>query len=242
MAARTINSGHGCNRGTYRLVANKHVNGGLVVGRFYVGNAGGTGLTDSFGVTMPGGIPTSPTGDVSGANVPSAIAQGNIDSLGNVSNAMYRTNNPQWGADASNSLQRFVTSTIANSTGNRYSYFAVTEADATNIATNFADPYNNCYVTFTFEPDTYVTGSSNFNTHADSVYFQVFQPVGGVTTELFAGGLGVPSGQCTNGSALGPNSCDPNLFSYTAFDVCSATFLPGYNPNDPANTDPNAQQ
>lgn len=241
MAARTFSSSHACNRGTYRLVANKHVNGGLVVGRFYVGNAGGTGLTDSYGVTMPGGIPTSPTGDVSGANVPSAINQGNIDSLGNVTNAMYRPSDPQWGPGVTNSLQRFVTSTLANSAQNRYSYFAVTEADATNIATNFADPYNNCYVTFTFEPDTYQTGTSLFNTHADRVYFQVFQPVGGVTTELFADGVGVPAGQCVNGQPLGTNTCDSTLFNYVSFDVCSATFLPGYDPNDPSNTDPNAQ-
>jgi hypothetical protein len=192
-----------------------------------------------------GNVPTSATGDVSTSNVPSATAQGNIDSLGNVSNEMYQPNDSQWGTDANNSLQRFVTSTIANiggRGGNRYSYFAVTEADATNIAANFADPYNNCYVTFTFEPDTYRTGTSLFDTHADRVYFQVFQPVGGVTTELFADGLGVPQNQCVSGRALGPNTCDPNLFSYIAFDVCSATFLPGYDPNDPANTDPNAQQ
>ena len=242
MVQRSTSSSHGCNRGTYRLVANKHVNGGLVVGRFYIGNTGGTtGLTDSYGVTMPGGIPTSPTGDVSGANVPSANNQGNIDSLGNVTNKMYMNNETQWGLDPANSRQRFVTSAIAGNTAYRYSYLAVTEDDAANIAANFADPYNNCYVTFTFEPDTYNQGTANFNTHADRVYFQVFQPVSGTTTELFAGGLGVPTGQCDGGRPLGVNSCDPSFFSYVSFDVCSATFLPGYDPNDPSNTDPNTQ-
>ena len=242
MAQRNFSSSHGCNRGTYRLVANKHVGGGLVVGRFYVGNAGGTGgYTDSFGVTMPGGLPTSPTGDVSGSSpVPSATAQGNIDSLGNVTNAMYQPLTGLWGSNPNNSEQRFVTSSIATSSGYRYSYLQVSEIDAQNIAANYADPYNNCYVTFTFEPDTYNAGTSNFDTHSNAVYFQVFQPVSGTTTELFAGGLGVPAGQCQSGQPLGPGTCDPLLFNYVSFDVCSATFLPGYDPNDPANTDPNA--
>ena len=250
MAARNFSTAHGCPRGTYRLVANKHVNGGIVVGRFYVGNTGGTvwngnNLADSFGVTMPGGTPTSPTGDVSGAtNIPSATAQGNIDGLGNITNLMYRPQLGLWGTDPNNSEQRFVTSSIiqASGTSYRYSYLQVSETDAQNIAANYADPYNNCYVTFTFEPDTYISNTSNFDTHADDVYFQVFQPVNGVTTELFAGGLGVAPSQCQNGTPLGPNTCDPAQFNFVSFDVCSATFLPGYDPNDPANTDPNAPQ
>ena len=41
-------SSHGCARGTYRLVANKHINGGVVIGRFYVGNTpGNNSLYDS---------------------------------------------------------------------------------------------------------------------------------------------------------------------------------------------------
>lgn len=220
----TSSSTHGCNRGTYRLVANKHVNGGVVIGRFYVGNGGSSGygsnsLTDSFGWDGVTGVPTSATGDVgiTGFRPPSATAQGNIDSKGNVNN--------KW--DIAN---RFVT-TAQTSTSWRYSYLSITEDDADTIASDFTDPFNSCYVTFTFEPDTYLATTNTFQTHADAVQFQVIQQgsTAGFNSgpEIFSGPLGTPAGQCTGAV------CDPSLFAYVSFNVCTGQFLPDYDPNNP---------
>jgi len=224
---QTTATTHGCNRGTYRLVANKHVNGGVVIGRFYVGNSNGSSygqnasLTDSFGWDGVNGNPFSATGDVgiSGFRPPSASAQGNIDSRGNVNN--------KW-----NIANRFITTAQPTNQNWRYSYLSITEDDADTIASDFTDPFNSCYVTFTFEPDTYLAGTSQFQTHADAVQFQVIQQgsTAGFNSgaEIFSGKLGTTQGQCTSGAA-----CDPALFAYVSFNVCTGAYLPDYDPLNP---------
>ena len=232
IAARA-STAHGCNRGTYRLVANKQINGGVVIGRFYVGNGNGLGLTDSYGWNGTTGVPTSATGDVSQASnkPPSAANQGNIDGLGNVTNEKYTVTDTEWGSDPNNSLQRYVTSG-STSTYDRYSFLQITENDATNIATNFADTTNPSYVTFTFEPDSYVVGTALFNTHGDAVWFQVVQK-NAITEEIFSGPLGTPQGQCQYGAALGVGTCDPAFFNTVAFDLNTGAYLPNYDPLNP---------
>lgn len=238
MAARG-SSAHGCNRGTYRLVANKQIDGGVVIGRFYVGNVGGLGLNDSYGWDGENGVPTSGTGDVKQASgkPPSAENQGNIDGLGNVTNAKYTVTDLAWGSDPNNSLQRYVTSG-STSSYDRYSFLQITENDATNIATNFADTTNPSYVTFTFEPDSYEVGTALFNTHGDSVWFQVVQK-NATTEEIFSGPLGTPQGQCdsntapSGGKALGVGTCDPAFFQTVAFDLNTGAYLPNYDPLNP---------
>jgi len=232
-------STHGCARGTYRLVANKHVNGGVVIGRFYVGNtAGNNGLFDSFTVDANGNA-NSPTGDPHLSQVASATAQGNIDSLGNVDTLVYDVGTTEFGTDPNNSLQRYVTAAMANnkyitSTGfdrTRYSYLKMTPAQAQTIADNYPDGYDNCYVTFTFEPDTYNTGGA-FNTHADSVGFQVVQK--GSTQgynggpEIYSDKLGVASGTCTSGQP-----CPESTWPYITFNVCTGEYVDTYDPLNP---------
>ena len=229
-------SGHSCGRGTYRLVANKHVNGGVVIGRLYVGNRGTT-YFDSLTLDANGN-PNSRTGDPYshppgvGNPIPSAVAQGNIDGLGNPTNELYANNEPEWGNDPNNSLQKYVTPAYGSNKQNyRISYLSLTEDQAQTVANDFPDTFNNCYVTFTFEPDTY-NANGSFNTHADAVQFSVIQK--GSTAgeqggpEIFSGGLGTSGNQCQTGQP-----CDPALFAYVSFDVCTGAYLPDYDPLNP---------
>jgi len=229
-------SGHSCGRGTYRLVANKHVNGGVVIGRLYVGNRGTT-YFDSLTLDANGN-PNSRTGDPYshppgvGNTIPSAVAQGNIDGLGNPTNELYANNEPEWGNDPNNSLQKYVTPAYGSNKQNyRISYLSLTEDQAQTVANDFPDTFNNCYVTFTFEPDTY-NANGSFNTHADAVQFSVIQK--GSTAgeqggpEIFSGGLGTSGNQCQTGQP-----CDPALFAYVSFDVCTGAYLPDYDPLNP---------
>ena len=240
-------TGHNCARGTYRLVANKHVNGGVVIGRFYVGNTSNPpNVVDSFDTDLQG-YPNSATGDVSSKNVPSANAQGNIDSLGNVTNELYSTSDAEWGNSTNtSSLQKYVTTQWNNGSNNqqvqgRYSFLSITEDQADSIANDFPDTFNNCYVTFTFEPDTYnpvtpTVPNPSFNTHADKVNFQVIQK--GSTAgfqngpEIFSGELGTSSGQCTT-TNNGPQPCPPENWAKISFNVCTGDYLPNYDPLNP---------
>lgn len=224
LAERTLTTTHACNRGTYRVIANKHVNGGTVIGRLYVGN--GNGITngtiplyDTFTVDGNGNA-SSPTGDVNTGNVDSANSQGNIDGLGNISSRMYTTANTEWGTDANNSKQRYITTDIPSNMFNRYSYLTISEQTADDIAANYQDPVQPTYVTFTLEPDTYHPGGA-FNTHGDSIWFQVFN-LSSTTTEIFAGGLNT---NCVYGQP-----CDPNSWPYVTFDVTTGNHIPGYIP------------
>jgi hypothetical protein len=234
MKARNIGSGHGCNRGCYRIVANKQINGGVIIGRIWNSNAGTKGTATIAGSLGPkyynsytldnNGNPNSPIydpiawGDGTSGTL-SAFAQGNLDGLGNPINYMYRPGESEWGLDVNNSNQRYITKTIAESYnngmgGNRYSYLQIQEADATNIIANFTDIANPSYITFTIEPDSYNAGGV-INTHGNAVYFQIFQSgsvegyAGG--SEIFSGGLKT---NCTAGSV-----CDPNLFPKITIDV-----------------------
>ena len=232
-------SSHGCARGTYRLVANKHINGGVVIGRFYVGNTpGNNSLYDSFTYDTSG-HPNSLTGDPTYIQVASANSQGNTDSLGNVSTLMYDVGSVEFGTDPNNSLQKYVTAAMANNKyytsggtdRTRYSYLKMTPAQAQTIADNYPDTYDNCYVTFTFEPDTYNAGG-NFNTHADSVGFQVVQK--GSTQgyqggpEIYSDKLGVATGTCTAGQP-----CPPETWPYITFNVCTGEYIDTYDPLNP---------
>jgi len=113
----------------------------------------------------------------------------------------------------------------------RYSYLKMTPAQAQNIADNYPDTYNNCYVTFTFEPDTYNAGGG-FNTHADSVGFQVVQK--GSTQghnggpEIYSDKLGVASGTCQTNQP-----CPPSSWPYITFDVCTGAYIDTYDPLNP---------
>jgi len=181
--------GHSCDRGTYKVVANEHVNGGLVIGRLYMGNTNGiVGLSgepiyDTY--TTAGNLATSPTGDVESRLVDSANAQGNIDSLGNVRSKIYwSTDTDNWGVDGTNSKQRYITTAITNSSLNRYSLVKILPADADEIAANYQDPINPNYVTFTLKKDTYNSNGTDV-THSQALWFQVFK-LGATTTEIFA--------------------------------------------------------
>jgi len=202
ISARDVSTYHGCNRGTYKIVANAHVNGGVVIGRLYMGNKNGiTGLLeenlyDTY--TTVDGFAASPTGDVvnseGGVNtdVISAVAQGNIDSLGNTSSRIWRPiaeEADKWGdINSSNSKQRYITTDIPSSASNRYSLVKITAEAASQIAANYQDPTNPNYVTFTLQQDTYTAGGVP-NTHNDSLWFQVFK-LGNTTTEIYADDLG----------------------------------------------------
>jgi hypothetical protein len=211
------------------------VNGGVIIGRFYVGNRATT-YFDSFTVDA-NGDPNSRTGDpyswATGASpIASAVAQGNIDGLGNPTNELYANNEPEWGNDLNNSLQKYVTPAYGTNKSNyRISYLSLTADQAQTVADDFPDAFDPCYVTFTFEPDTYNSGGG-FNTHADAVQFSVIQK--GSTAgfqggpEIFSGGLGTTGSQCQTGQP-----CDPALFATISFDVCSGAYLPNYDPNNP---------
>jgi len=222
--AKREKTSHNCNRGTYRIVANKHVNGGAVVGRLYVGNAGNvtngaTPLYDTF--TLDGNLhANSPTGDVISQDVVSANEQGNIDSLGHVTSKMYTTSDTQWGTDPNNSRQRYVTSDIPPGVKNRYSYLTISEQTADDIAANYQDTVQPTYVTFTLEPDTYHPGGL-VNTHGDSVWFQVFN-LSSTTTEIFAGGL--------NTDCQLAQTCDPDAWPMVTFDVTTGEYIDDYIP------------
>jgi len=228
LAERNIATNHLCNRGTYRVVANKHVNGGVVIGRLYVGNNNGTthgvNLYDTF--TVDGNShASSPTGDVRSGDVVSANDQGNIDSLGNTTSTMYRFGESRWGDDPNNSLQRYVTSDIPhnvsnNNSYNRYSYLKISQESADNIATNYQDPVQPTYVTFTLEPDTYKSGGL-IHTHSDDVWFQVFN-LSSTTTEIFAGGLG--------SNCLTELTCVEADWPYVTFDVTTGNYIDDYIP------------
>jgi len=212
MKANNTSSGHNCNRGCYRVVANKHINGGIVIGRVWNSNSGTKGTATNIGTKGYGyynsyaldanGYPNSLTydpiawGDGTTGTL-SAFAQGNLDSLGNPINYMYKPTESEWGVDPNNSNQRYVTKAIADTDdngdgGNRYSYLKIQESDANSIIANFTDPSNPSYITFTIEPDSYNTGGV-INTHSSNVFFQIFQSgstegyAGG--SELFSGGL-----------------------------------------------------
>jgi hypothetical protein len=190
--ARTELGYHLCNRGTYRIVANSHVNGGFVVGRLYMGNSlgittGAKPLYDTY--TTVDGFATSPTGDVESGLVDSANAQGNIDSLGNVKSVIYRSNDTDnWGTNPANSKQRYIGLAIPYNSKNRYSLVKITPEAATEIAANYQDPANPNHVTFTLEQDTYTAGGV-LNTHTSALWFQVFK-LGSTTTEIYADDLG----------------------------------------------------
>ena len=243
--ASRVSTNHSCGRGTYRLVANKHVvapdgSEGVVIGRFYVGNTGTT-FFDSYTLDASTGYPNSVTGDVfayfgstsPNAPIQSATIQGNIDGLGTATSQLYTQNDAEWGNNSnSNSLQPYVTTAINQSnTNNRISYLSLTEDQADSVANNFPDPFNSCYVTFTFEPDTYNPGGG-FNTHATAVSFQVIQK--GSTAgfqggpEIFSGGLGVGAGQCEEN-----DPCDSGLWPYITFNVCTGEYYPNYDPLNP---------
>ena len=200
------------------------MNGGAVIGRLYVGNSNGISqgsfsLYDTFTVT--GGNASSPTGDVNTGFVDSANSQGNIDGLGNVSSRMYNSGSTEWGVDANNSKQRYITTDIpVGVMPRRYSYLTISEQTADDIAANYQDPVQPTYVTFTLEPDTYYSNGV-FNTHGTSVWFQVFN-LSGATTEVFAGGLNT---DCQLGQ-----TCDSASWPYVTFDVATGNHIPGYTP------------
>jgi hypothetical protein len=193
ISARTNLGHHLCNRGTYRIVANSHVNGGFVVGRLYMGNMGGisTGakpLYDTY-TTDTNGYATSPTGDVESGLIASANEQGNIDSLGNVKSVIYRSNDTtNWGTNPANSKQRYIGPAIPYNSQNRYSLVKITPEAAAEVAANYQDPANPNYVTFTLQQDTYTAGGV-LNTHNSALWFQVFK-LGNTTTEIYADDLG----------------------------------------------------
>ena len=161
-----------------------------------------------------------------------AVAQGNIDGLGNPTNELYSTSDFEWGTSPNNSLQKYVTPAYGvNKASFRISYLSLTEDQADSVANNFPDPFDNCYVTFTFEPDTYNPGGG-FNTHATAVSFQVIQK--GSTAgfqggpEIFSGDLGVGAGQCEEN-----DPCDSGLWPYITFNVCTGEYYPNYDPLNP---------
>jgi len=224
ISERPLLQNHQCNRGTYRVVANKHVNGGFVIGRLYVGNTNGTtsgssNLYDTY--TTVGDVATSPTGDVEViGNAPrpaSAEAQGNIDSLGNVRSVIYRSDDTDnWGTDPANSMQRYIGLAIPYDIRNRYSYLKISQESADNIAANYQDPVEPTHVTFTLEPDTYREGGS-IHTHSDDIWFQIFN-LSGATTEIFAGRLGT--------NCLNPQTCNEATWPYVTFDVTTGEQIP----------------
>lgn len=226
---------HGCNRGTYKIVANRHVNGGVAIGRFYVGNTRGTNYFDSFAFNAQNN-PSSPTGDVMNSNgisaIPSAQAQYNnnqtlgLDSLGNPSTRIYPVGSTEFGFDATNSQQRYIVAGPDQFTYGRITYVNIQTSDAEDIAQNFTDPNNPDYVTFTLVPDTY-NSTGGFNTHGDAIWFQVFRKrdtsdPNSQTEEIFAGPLGT---NCTAGQ-----TCDPNEWPTVTFDVSDGSYIENYIP------------
>ena len=225
---------HGCSRGTYKIVANRHVNGGVAIGRFYVGNTIDTSYFDSFAFDSNSN-PSSPTGDVMNSNgvsaIPSAQNQYNsnqtlgLDGLGNPSTKIYHVGSTEFGSNATNSQQRYMVAG-ANQTSGRITYVNIQTSDAENIAQNFTDPNNPDYVTFTLVPDTYNTNGA-FNTHGDAVWFQVFRKrdisdPNSQTQEIFAGPLGT---NCQAGQ-----TCDPAQWPTVTFDVSDGSYIENYIP------------
>ena len=238
---RNANSGHGCNRGCYRVVANKQINGGLVIGRIWNSNSGTKGTATAPGspggafyntfTVSPTGIPNSPSQDpIAWAGTPAALAQGNLDSLGNPISYMYKNSEPEWGTDPANSKQRYVTTLHMPATGvnngqygNRYSYLKITQADADNIVANYADPTNPSHITFTIEPDSY-NSNGVINTHGTSVWFQIFKAG---STAGYAGGSEVFSnGLLTDCSDAVGSVCDPTKFPKIKIDVLTGSIIP----------------
>ena len=228
---------HGCDRGTYKIVANRHVNGGLSIGRFYVGNDRGTGFFDTFNFDA-NGWPSSPTGDVINSNgisaIPSAQDQYNnnqtlgLDSLGNASTRIHPIGSPEFGPDLSNtnSQQRYIIHDPIGQGVSRITYVNIQTSDAENIAQNFPDPNNPNYVTFTLVPDTYTT-FGRFNTHGDAIWFQVFRKrdisdPNSQTQEIFAGLLGT--------SCELNDTCDPAQWPTVTFDVSDGSYIQDYTP------------
>jgi hypothetical protein len=229
------NTNHGCNRGTYKIVANRHVNGGVTVGRFYVGNVRGVNYYDSYTLNA-NNDPSSPTGDVENVNgisaIPSAQDQYNnnqvlgLDSLGNASTRIYPTGSTEFGTDQTNSRQRYIVAGPNQFDYGRITYVNIQNDDASNIAQNFTDPNNADYVTFTLVPDTYRVDGS-FDTHGDSIWFQVFRKrdtsdPNSQTEEIFAGLLGT---NCQYGQ-----TCDPNQWPTVTFDVSDGSYVENYIP------------
>ena len=236
---RNANSSHSCNRGCYRVVANKQINGGLVIGRIWNSNSGKKGTATVPGTPggayyntftlSPTGIPNSLSQDpIAWAGTPAALAQGNLDSLGNPISYMYKNSEPEWGTDPANSKQRYVTTlhmpAIGGNNGqggNRYSYLKITQTDADNIVANYADPANPSHITFTIEPDSYNSNGA-INTHGTSVWFQIFKAG---STAGYAGGSEVFSnGLLTDCSAGYP--CDPAAFPKIKIDVLTGSIIP----------------
>lgn len=224
---------HLCDRGTYKIIANSHVNGGVVVGRVYVGNNRGSQvlgnpLFDTY-VLNSNEEASSRTGDVAYFGVPSATAQYNedptngLDSLGNNTTAIYNPGTAGiWPIDTFNSRQRYISSSF-NRISSRATYFRIENSVSANVALNFPDPVNPNYVTFTLYPDTYErlpNTTIRLNTHTDAIWFQVFRlkdENNPNTEEIFADSL------TTAQFNLG-------ILPMVTFDASTGEYIEGYDP------------
>jgi len=145
-------SSHGCNRGTYRVVGNT-----TDIARAYVGNTLGTGYFDTFTLDA-NGFANSATGDVEGtATIPSAVAQGTTST----------------DLDSTAPYQKYITSTDAFSSQNRYNLITIDQATANTIVANTSGP-NPEIVSFGLISDTFNAGG-NLNTHGTGVSLQIFK-------------------------------------------------------------------
>ena len=151
--AAMIDSGHACNRGTYRILGNT-----TDLGRAYVGNRYNTGYYDTY-VVDSNGFAISPTGDVQGSvTIPSAVAQGTTSTALN-STAPY---------------QKYITSSdYFQPSFDRYNLITIDQATANTIVANTTGP-NPEIVSFGLIKDTFNAGGIS-NTHGSGVYLQVFK-------------------------------------------------------------------
>lgn len=227
------NTAHSCNRGTYKIVANRHVNGGVFVGRIFVGNSQNQGGFDSYTLD-DNSHPNSITGDAYlGYRWPASQAQYNsntalgLDGLGNNTTRVYMPYDDQWGNDSHNSRQRYITADLWRSPSkDRITYVQLDQATASAIANNATDPNNANYVTFTAEPDTY-TSNGVYNTHTDGFYFQVFKK-GSSTEEIFSGAMSGAAGECLAGQP-----CNAENWPKVTFDVVTGDYIENYDPENP---------
>ena len=236
--------GHQCARGTYKLVANRHVSGGVDLGRIYVGNTAfnpvaGNRWADSY-ITQ-GLNKISLTGDIITQElqypdypIQSARAQYasntelGLDSLGNYSTLPYSSSQERWGLDPYNSLQRYITKDVEEASlvpayfgYERITYINVPTSASISIAENFTDPVSGSYVTFTLVPDTYFYGTNTIDIHGNRIWLQAFKrrdtsDPASQTQEIYSAALNTTS--------------NPTSWPTITFDTTTGEYVPDYVP------------